>query len=143
MKDCEEYRRALGRLHDGEAPPAEAVATRAHVAACRECAAAFEELRLLTGHMLERGGILPPADAAPDPALREAVLARILRGEATVLDLRPFLLRAAAAAAAVLVVSSAAALWQASHRGGPDAGPRIDREEALAEICGPRLALGR
>ena len=144
MKNCEEFRRALGRLHDGEASPEEAAGARAHAGDCAPCAAAEASLLAVAGRLLERGGPLPAEGAAPLPGLRDGVLDRIRRGEAVVVDLRPFLLRAAAAAAAVFVVATAAAVWQASHRrDGAGDGPLIHREEILAEICGPGLGTGR
>ncbi len=143
MTTCEKFRRSLGRLHDGEASPAEAAEARAHADSCAGCAAAEASLLAAAERLLERGGPLLPADAPPPAGLRDAVLARIRRGDAAVHDLRPFLRRAAAAAAAVLVVSSAAALWQAARSGDAGGAPLIDREQTLAEICGPRLAFGR
>ncbi|MCK6480349.1 MAG: zf-HC2 domain-containing protein [Planctomycetes bacterium] len=143
---CEEFRRALGRLHDGEASPAEAAGARAHAAACAGCAEAEASLLAAAERLLERGGPLPGEDPAPVPGLREAVLARIRRGDAAVLDLRPFLRRAAAAAAAVLVAATAAAAWQSSRlpsAGGDGDGPAIHRKDVLAAICGPRLGGGR
>jgi len=75
------------------------------------------------------------------PGLRQAVLARIGRGEAVLLDIRPFLLRTAAAAAAVLVVATAATLWQDARRGAGESvrEAALGREDVLARIVRPRL----
>jgi anti-sigma factor RsiW len=137
MTRCEEFRRALGRLHDGQASPAEAEEARAHAAGCAACAADAAMLEAVAARLRERAG---PIDAAPPAGLREAVVLRLKRGDAAVIELRPFLRRAAAAAAAVLLAASTAAAWQAVHR------PRIEpareagvtRQEILAEIVRPR-----
>jgi anti-sigma factor RsiW len=133
MTRCEEHRRALGRLHDGEASPAEAAEARAHAASCAACAADAALLGSVAARLRERAG---PADAPTPPGLREAVLLRLRRGDAAVIEIRPFLRRAAAAAAAVLLAASAAAAWQATH--GPKVAPAseagVTREEILAQI---------
>jgi len=138
MTRCEEFRQALGRLHDGQASPAEAEEARAHAASCAACAADAALLEAVAARLRERAG---PADAAPPAGLREAVVLRLKRGDAAVIELRPFLRRAAAAAAAVLLAASTAAAWQAAHR------PRVEpareagvtRQEILAEIVRPRM----
>ena len=145
MANCEEFRRALGHLRDGEASPEEAGAARGHAASCPACGADAALLEAVAARLRERGG---PAAAPASAGLRDAVLARIRDGvqggEAIVLELRPFLRRAALAAAAVFVGATAAALWQASHGAGRGrVEPGIPREEMLAEIVGPRLGPGR
>ncbi len=142
MNRCEEFRQALGRLHDGEASPGEARECRAHAGACADCAAEAALLDAVARRLRERGG--PAPGTAAVPGLRDAVMARLRRGDAAVLEIHPFLRRAFAAAAAVFVAATAAAFWQSSHR--RPAAPRdagIPREEILAEIVRPRLGPGR
>jgi anti-sigma factor RsiW len=141
MTHCEEYRKALGRLRDGEAAPGDADAVRAHGEACGACGAEAALLEAVGARLRERGG---PADAPAPAGLREAVLAGIRSGGGVVLDLRPFLRRAAVAAAAVFVAASATALWQSARpRAGRGLEAGIPREEMLAEIVRPRLGQGR
>jgi len=142
MTGCEQFRLSLGRVHDGEAPPDEAAAARAHAAACAECAAHASLLDSVAGRLRERAG---PIGAPEPPGLRETVLARLRRGDAVVLEIRPFLRRVAAAAAAVLLAASGAAAWQALQR--PQVEPAseagVSREEILAQIVRPRPGTGR
>jgi hypothetical protein len=142
MNGCEEFRRALGRARDGEAAPHEAAAARAHAAGCADCAGFASGIESAAARLRERAG--PAGGAAPE-GLRESVLARIRRGDAVVIEIRPFLRRVAAAAAAVLLAASGAAAWQAIHR--PQVEPAreagVSREEILAQIVRPRLGTGR
>jgi anti-sigma factor RsiW len=143
MTGCEEFRGALGRLHDGEASAEEAQAARAHAGSCAACRADTALLESVAARLRERAGPVPaPEDAVP--GLREAVVARALRGEAAVLDLGPFLRRAAAAAAAVLVAATASALWQAAHRSAVPASPDPpSHAEIVAQIVRLRMGAGR
>ena len=147
MADCEGFRRTLGLLHDGEAPPG-AEEARAHAAACPSCRDAAAVAASVAERLRERAG--PAAAGDSVPGLRESLLARIRRGEAAVLELHPFLRRVAAAAAAVIVAATAAAFWQSSHRGPSPAVPDpsgaaagITREELVAEMVRARLGIGR
>ena len=141
MTECEEHRRALGRLHDGEASAEEAREARAHASACAACGADAALLEAVGGRLRERGG---PADAGPPPGLRDAVLARLRRGDAVVLELHPFLRRIAAAAAVVFVTATASAVWQASsRRPSPAREAGIPRAAILAELGRPRPGPGR
>jgi hypothetical protein len=143
---CEGFRLALDRGRDGETPrdaaSAESVrAARAHAESCAACRDAAAALDAVAARLLERAG---PAGAAAPGGLREAVMARVHRGEAVVLELNPFLRRAAVAAAALFVAATAAAFWQASRGRGierPDAG--IPRDEMLAEIVQRGFGPGR
>ena len=141
MKDCEEFRRALGCLRDGEGSGPEGAEIRAHVASCPECGADERILEAVGLRIRERGG----AAEAPIPeGLRDAVLARLRAGEGVILDLRPFLRRVATAAAAVFVCATATAFWQASRhsdRGPAEAG--ATREEIVAEIVRLQMGPGR
>ena len=141
MTTCDDFLGALDRARDGEAAPEEAREARAHAAACPGCAAAAAALDAVSARLLERAG---PAGAPAPAALREAVLGRVRRGDAAVLELHPFLRRAAVAAAALFVAATATALWQSARGAGP---PRFDgglpREEILAELGRTRLGPGR
>ena len=141
MNTCEDFLRALDRARDGEASAGEAGEARAHAAACPACSAAAAVLDAVSAHLLERAG--PPGSAAP-AGLREAVLARVHRGDAVVLDLHPFLRRAAVAAAVLFIAATATAFWQSARSKGPhrfDGG--IPREEILAELGRIRPGPGR
>ena len=142
MTGCEEFRRALGRAHDGEAAPDEAAAARAHAAGCAGCS---EHAALMESAAARLRAIAGPVGASAPAGLRESVLARIRRGDAVVIEIRPFLRRVAAAAAAVLLAASGAAAWQAMH--SPKVEPAreagVSREEILAQIVRPRLGTGR
>lgn len=141
MKTCDEFLAAFDRARDGEASAEEAREARAHAAACPACAAAASVLDAVSARLLERAG---PPGAPAAGGLRDAVLARVRRGDAVVLDLHPFLRRAAVAAAALFVATTATALWQSSRPGVPlrfDGG--IPREEILAELGRTRLGPGR
>jgi hypothetical protein len=133
---CTEVRRALDRARDGVAPlpPAESD----HAASCAACLA-YESLQDSIGARLrERGG---PAIGAPDADLRHAVLARIRRGDAAALELRPFLLRAAFAAAVVVMVASSISLWKDRSRSDERPGDAsfLAREDILADVVRPAL----
>lgn len=141
MRTCDDFRRALDRARDGEAPDGESREARAHAESCPACAASATALDAVSARLLERAG---PAGSAAPAGLREAVLGRLRRGDAVVLELHPFLRRAAVAAAAVFVAATATALWQSARGAGPhrfDGG--IPREEILAELGRTRLGPGR
>ena len=141
MSGCEDFRKALDRARDGEASAAEAREARAHAESCPACADAAAALDAVSARLLERAG---PAGAAAPAGLRDAVMARVRRGDAVVLELHPFLRRAAVAAAAVFVAATATAFLQATRAKGPhrfDSG--IPREAILAELGRPRLGPGR
>jgi len=141
MKTCEEFLRALDRARDGEASPAEAREARAHAEGCAACSAASAALDAVAARLLEVAG---PPGAAASPGLRGAVMARVHRGDAVVLELHPFLRRAAVAAAVLFVAATATGLWQSARSKGPhrfDGG--IPREEILAELGRTRLGPGR
>ena len=141
MTTCDVSLRALDRARDGEASAEEAREARAHAESCPGCAAAAAALDAVSARLLERAG---PAGGAAPPGLRAAVLARVRRGDAVVLELHPFLRRAAVAAAALFVAATATALWQSARGAGPhrfDGG--IPREEILAELGRTRLGPGR
>jgi hypothetical protein len=138
---CEPFLRALDRARDGAATPAEAASARAHAESCAGCRAAAAALDPVAARLRERGG---PADAPAPAGLREAVMARVRRGDAVVLELHPFLRRAAFAAAALFLVATAAAFWQASRVQGPagiDAG--VSRSDVVALIVRLRTVPGR
>lgn len=138
MRTCEEFLRALDRARDGEASPEEAREARAHAAACPACAGASSVLDAVSARLIERAG-------APDArGVREAVMARVVGGDAVVLELHPFLRRAAVAAAVLFVAATATAVWQTNRQGDRhrlDGG--IPREEMLAELGRSRLGPGR
>lgn len=75
MTPCRENLRLQDFL-DGELPPGEAVAFRAHLAGCRECAAEAESFRSLIA-TLERAPLL-----APRPELTGRILERVLPSRA-------------------------------------------------------------
>ncbi len=140
---CEGFRLALDRARDGESPvdAASVEAARSHAASCPGCRSAAAALDAVAARLSEIAG---PADAAAPPGLRGAVMARVHRGEAVVLELHPFPRRAAFAAAALFVAATAAAFWQGSRARGderPDAG--IPRDEMLAEIVQRGFGSGR
>jgi anti-sigma factor RsiW len=141
MKSCGEFLRALDRARDGEASAAEAAEARAHAASCPSCSGATAALDAVSARLLERAG---PPGAPAGAGLGEAVLSRVRRGDAVVLEIHPFLRRAAVAAAALFVAATATALWQSAGAKGPhrfDGG--IPREEILAELGRTRLGPGR
>jgi hypothetical protein len=141
MTTCDDFLRALDRARDGEASAEEARDARAHAAACAGCSSAAAALDAVAARLLERAG---PAGAAAPPGLRDAVMARVRRGDAVVLELHPFLHRAAVAAAVLFVAATATAFWQSARAKGPhrfDGG--IPREEILAELGRTRLGPGR
>jgi len=147
MTRCEDHRRALARHRDGEAAGDATREALAHAATCADCGV-FEAVgSAVRARLLERAG--PPVrdgdDTAPVDGLREAVLARLARGDALVLDLDTFLRRSAAAAAAVLIAGTAAAFLRGfgDRSPVPVPGPGLDRDGILAAIVTPRLGPGR
>ncbi len=141
MKTCGEFLGALDRARDGEASAEEAREARAHAESCASCAAAGATLDAVSARLREVAG---PAGSASPAGLRDAVLSRVRRGDAVVLELHPFLRRAAVAAAVLFVAATATALWQSARGAGPhrfDGG--IPREEILAELGRTRLGPGR
>lgn len=141
MNDCESFRRALDRARDGLASPDEAVEARAHLASCADCRSAEAALDAVAARLRERGG--PVGGTAP-AGLAGAVMARVHRGEAVILELHPFLRRAAVAAAALFVAATAAAFWQAARARGPaavEAG--LTRDDVVALIVRLHVAPGR
>lgn len=141
MSTCGDFLRALDRARDGEASAEEAREARVHAAACPACSAAGSALDAVSARLLELAG---PPGAEASAGLREAVLARVRRGDAVVLELHPFLRRAAVAAAVLFVAATATAFWQSARSKGPhrfDGG--IPREEILAELGRIRPGPGR
>jgi predicted anti-sigma-YlaC factor YlaD len=136
---CEPFRLALSRDADGEASPAEARAARAHAASCPSCAGFAAAVAAAAAELRSRASA--PGGPAGE-ALRGAILARIRRGDAVVLELRPFLRRVAAVAALVTVAATAAAFGLDGDRTpapAPAADPGLDRSQVLAAIVRPRL----
>ena len=141
MTTCDDFLRALDLARDGEASAAEAGEARVHATACASCSAAAAALDAVSARLLEHAG--PPGAAAP-AGLREAVLARVNRGDAVIIELHPFLRRAAVAAAVLFIAATATAFWQSARSKGPhrfDGG--IPREEILAELGRIRPGPGR
>jgi hypothetical protein len=146
MSDCEDFRRALDRARDGAASPGPMPAetereARAHVASCADCRSAAAVMDAVAARLRERGG---PADAPAPARLREAVMARVHKGEAAILELHPFLRRAAVAAAAVFLAATAASFWQATRVRGPEAVEAgLTRDDVVALIVRLHVAPGR
>ncbi len=128
---CAETESRLSLWVDGDLPPEDAAAVRAHLAACASCAALAAELGALRDQLARL-----PAQALP-PGLagrirRQAEAERLLRRDRRRLPGRPVW-----AAAAALILLAAGLTWQALP---PGAAPAPDR---AGQTAGHALADAR
>jgi len=111
--DCRQSTETLSAFVDGELPPAQAQAVRAHAAGCPRCTISIGELRamLTAARALER--------PEPPPTLWPAVEGAMARHDRPWwLSLRLFGTGALAGAAAVSVVALGLASWRTHHAAG-------------------------